>query len=233
MRYTILIADDEQDIIEMLSLYMDSNDFLILKANDGEAALDLLKNNKVDIALVDIMMPKMNGYEFIRNARKEYNLPVIILSAKNDDTDKVMGLNIGADAYITKPFNPFEVIAYLKAMLRRYYELGSGKSSLVTSEILTVGELELEMESFTLKKNGKILVLTSSELKIIALLMRSPGRVYTKSQIYECINGEYYEGDDNTIMVHISNLRAKIENDQSNPKYIKTIRGLGYKIENV
>ncbi|MCI8513429.1 MAG: response regulator transcription factor [Lachnospiraceae bacterium] len=224
MRYTVLIADDEADIIDMLSLYMDSNDFWVLKANDGETALRLLRNNKVDIALVDIMMPKMNGYEFIRNARKEYNLPVIVLSAKSEDTDKVMGLNIGADAYITKPFNPFEVIAYLKAMLRRYYELGASETSHTFSEVLTVGELELDMESFTLRRNGQMVLLTSSEFKILSLLMRSPGRVYTKPQIYGCINRDYYESDDNTIMVHISNIRAKIEEDPSNPKYIKTIR---------
>lgn len=145
MRYTVLIADDEPDIIDMLTLYMDSNDFNVLKAYDGETALELLRKNKVDIALIDIMMPKMNGYDFIRNARKDYNLPIIILSAKNEDIDKVMGLNIGADAYITKPFNPFEAIAYLKALLRRYYELGAAKSSSPTVRILTVGELELDM----------------------------------------------------------------------------------------
>ena len=127
MKYTVLIADDEPDIIDMLSLYMDKNSFTILEADNGRSALEILREKNVDIALIDIMMPEMNGYDFVRNARKTHNIPIIMLSAKNEDTDKVMGLNIGADAYITKPFNPFEVVAYIKAMLRRYYELGSGE----------------------------------------------------------------------------------------------------------
>lgn len=230
MPYTILIAEDDPDIIDMLELYM-NHEFNIIRAEDGEAALKKLDENKVDLALVDIMMPKIDGYEFIRRARSKYNLPVMILSAKSDATDRILGLNIGADAYVTKPFNPFEVIAYIKALLRRFYELGANKENIKESNSLTIGELSLDPENFILRKNGQPILLTSSEFKILSKLMHTPGRVYTKAQLYESINRDYFESDDNVVMVHISNIRAKIEDDPSNPVYIKTIRGLGYKFE--
>ena len=231
MRYTILIAEDDVDIIEMLKLYIDPYEFQVICACDGQQAMECLRRNKIDLALVDLMMPKMNGYEFIRAVRKESNIPVIILSAKNEDTDKVKGLNIGADAYITKPFNPFEVIAYMKAMLRRFYRLGCGENSEMEYRILTLGELELESDRLIVRKNGTDISLTSSEYKILAKMMRTPGRIYTKTQLYKSINNDFYETDENTIMVHISNIRSKIEDNPAHPKYIKTIRGLGYKIE--
>lgn len=231
MKYTVLIAEDDADIVDLLCLYFDSDTFQILAAPDGVAALEIFHQNKVDIALIDIMMPKMNGYELLSIIRKESNLPIILLSAKSEDTDKVLGLNIGADAYITKPFNPLEVVAYVRATLRRFYELGADVGTKLEVRALTVGELTLDLKTFILRKNGVVLSMTSSELKILSKLMRSPDRVFTKAQLYACINGDYYESDDNTMMVHISNIRAKIEDDPSNPKYIKTIRGLGYKIE--
>ncbi len=230
MPYTILIAEDDPDIIDMLELYM-NHEFNIIRAEDGEAALKKLDENKVDLALVDIMMPKIDGYEFIRRARSKYNLPVMILSAKSDATDRILGLNIGADAYVTKPFNPFEVIAYIKALLRRFYELGANRENIKESNSLTIGELSLDPENFILRKNGQPILLTSSEFKILSKLMHTPGRVYTKAQLYESINRDYFESDDNVVMVHISNIRSKIEDDPSNPVYIKTIRGLGYKFE--
>ncbi len=232
MKYTLLIAEDNVDIVDTLMLYIGGNDFQVIHAADGQQALEELKDKKIDVVLVDVMMPKMDGYEFIREARKFSNIPIVILSAKNDDTDKVKGLNIGADAYLTKPFNPFEVVACLKAVLRRYYELGSAKFSENENHILTVGELELDVDSFILKKSGRAINLTSTEYKIIAKLMRNPGKVFTKNQLYDCINDGYTESDENTIMVHMSNIRSKIEDFPSNPEYIKTIRGLGYKIEN-
>ena len=174
----------------------------------------------------------MNGYDLIKNIRKFSNMPVIIVSAKNMDNDKILGLNIGADAYITKPFNPLEIVAYIKAILRRYYELGA-QSVEKEPEKLIVGELELDLQKFVLRKRGKLVPLTSTELKIIAKLMQSPERIFTKAQLYSCINGDFYESDDNTMMVHISNIRAKVEDNPSEPKYIKTVRGLGYKIEKV
>ena len=176
-------------------------------------------------------MSKMNGDELIKAIRQENNLPIIIISAKNEDSDKILGLNLGADAYITKPFNPLEVIAYVRAMLRRYYEYGGSPGKQENALILKVGELTLDTEAFALHKNGRLLSMTSAELKILAKLMRSPKRVFTKEQLCECINGRYYENDDRTMMVHISNIRAKIEDDPANPKYIKTVRGLGYKMD--
>ena len=178
------------------------------------------------------MMPGMNGYELIRQVRTFSNLPIIILSAKTMETDKVLGLNIGADAYLTKPFNALEVVAYVKAALRRYYQLGAEAAAPAAPHTITLGALELDTEAFILRKNGETVPLTSTELKILAKLMHSPGRVFTKAQLYECVGGAFYESDDNTMMVHISNLRAKIEDDPAKPQYIKTVRGLGYKIEN-
>ena len=231
MEYNVLIAEDDESIVELLTLYLNSNGFNVISANDGEAAMELLRHRKTDIVLVDIMMSKMNGYELIKAIRQENNLPIIIISAKNEDSDKILGLNLGADAYITKPFNPLEVIAYVRAMLRRYYEYGGSPGKQENALILKVGELTLDTEAFALHKNGRLLSMTSAELKILAKLMRSPKRVFTKEQLCECINGRYYENDDRTMMVHISNLRDKIEKETKNPKYIKTVRGLGYKIE--
>lgn len=186
------------------------------------------------MAILDIMMPEMNGYDVLKRIREKYNFPVIILSAKKMDTDKILGLNLGADAYLTKPFNPLEVVAYVKSALRRYYELGGNDSAhkaTAAETSLTVGELQMDLPKFVLRKRGRVIPLTPTELKIVVKLMQSPGRVYTKAQLYACIGGELYESDDNTMMVHISNIRSKIEDDPSNPRYIKTIRGLGYKIE--
>lgn len=228
MKYNILIAEDDADIVELLALYLDSADYRVFTAYDGIEALDIIKHEDIDVALVDIMMPRMNGYEFIKEARLISDIPMMIISARNQDVDKIMGLDIGADAYISKPFNPLEVIAYIKALLRRYSTHRLAKEK----EVLKLGELELDMEKFILRKNGLVLPLTLTELKVVAKMMKTPERVYTKAQLYECINGEWYESDDNTMMVHISNIRSKIEDDPAQPQYIKTVRGLGYKIEN-
>ena len=232
MDYKVLIAEDDRDIVELLTLYLNSDGFSVFTAENGEDALEIAKTQKISIALVDIMMPKMNGYDLIKNIRTFSNMPIIIVSAKNMDNDKILGLNIGADAYLTKPFNPLEIVAYIKAILRRYYELGA-QSVEKEPEKLTVGELELNLQKFVLRKRGILVPLTSTELKIIAKLMQSPERIFTKAQLYSCINGDFYESDDNTMMVHISNIRSKVEDNPSEPKYIKTVRGLGYKIEKV
>lgn len=232
MRYTVLIAEDDADIVDMLMLYMNQQEFRVLHAPDGRQALQLLKENHADILIVDIMMPGMNGFELIREIRKTGNMPVIVLSARGADNDRVLGLNIGADAYLTKPFNPFEVIAYLKALLRRYYQLGGEVQAEKESDILTVRDLQLDLKSFTLRRRGVTVPVTSSEFKILSRMMRNPGRVYTKAQLYQCINQDSFISDDNTVMVHISNIRGKIEDDPSSPEYIITVRGLGYKFEN-
>ena len=234
MSQQILIAEDDEDIVELLSLYLTGEGFTVFSAGNGLQALERVEVERIDVAILDIMLPVLNGYDLLRKIREKHNFPVIILSAKDVDTDRILGLNLGADAYLTKPFNPLEVVAYVKSALRRYYELGgnaAAEKSAVEKTTLTVGELELDLLKFILRRRGQIVPLTPAELKIVLKLMQSPGRVYTKAQLYACIGGELYESDDNTMMVHISNIRAKIEDDPSNPRYIKTVRGLGYKIE--
>lgn len=230
MNYTILIVEDDEDIVELLRLYLENEKYKVLIAKNGEEALPLIENNRIDLAVIDIMMPVMNGYELTKYIRKVSNMPIIILSAKNLDSDKILGLNIGADDYMTKPFNPLEIIARVKSNIRRYYNLNDSLS-VENSNHLVVGELEMDIDLFTVAKAGKIVNLTPMEYKILATLMKNPGRVLTKVQIYENINGEYFESDDNTMMVHISKLREKIEDDPKQPCYIKTVRGIGYKIE--
>lgn len=231
MKHHILIAEDDKDIIELMSLYLSGEGFTISSTSSGTKAIELIQNEEIDIALIDIMLPEMSGYELIKKIRYVSNLPIIILSAKDSDSDKILGLNIGADAYLTKPFNPLEVIAYIKALLRRYYQLGAeaGDNSV---QKYVLGDLELDAQKFILKKKGNIVPLTSTEFKILKKMMESPERIFTKAQLYEAINGKYYENDDNTMMVHISNIRSKIEDNPANPKYIVTVRGLGYRIEN-
>lgn len=225
MKKTILIVEDENDIVELLKLYLESENYKVLTSSNGLECLEILKTNSVDMIIADIMMPKMNGYELIKEIRnKDLKIPIIIISAKNMDNDKIVGLNIGADAYITKPFNPLEVIAQVKALFRRC-EIDLPKEKY----ILKYDNLELNIDEFVLKKNNIPINLTTTELKILIKLMKTPNRIYTKAQLYECINGEVFDNSDNAMMVHISNIRSKIEDDSSNPKYIKTIKGLGYK----
>lgn len=230
MSYKILIAEDDNDIVEILRLYLENEGFELTICNDGEAALKAFQGASVDMALLDIMMPKMNGYELIKKVRETSNIPIIVMSAKNMDSDKILGLTLGADDYLTKPFNPLEVVARIKSQLRRYYDLNSAPVEEV-SNVVTVGELELDSSNLCVNKNGTPINLTPTEYKIISLMMKTPGKIFTKMQIFENINGDYYESDDNTLMVHISKIRDKIEDDPKNPIYLKTVRGLGYKIE--
>ena len=223
MSASILIAEGDGDIRDLLRLYLESEGYRVLEAADGAAALALARENMPDMAILDVMMPELNGYELTRALRKFSDIPILILSAKSQDNDKILGLNLGADDYITKPFNPVEIVARVKAQLRR--------ATRENSTTLTVGELSLDTATFQLTKNGQPIALTPMEYKILALLMRSPGRIFTKIQLYEGAVGNYFEGDDNTMMVHISKLREKIEDDPKDPRYIITVRGLGYKIE--
>ena len=229
-KYRILIAEDDDDIRGLLKLYLENNGFEVLLAKDGREAIKLAENEKPDLALLDIMMPGADGYRVMKEIRKSSNLPVLFLTAKDQDYDKVLGLNLGADGYLTKPFNPLEVTAYIQSSLRRFYQLGSGKKE-TFSQILEVGDLRLDLEQMRLEKGGEEIELTPTEFKILSRLMKTPGRVFTKAQLYESISGGFSESDDKTMMVHISNLREKIEEDGKNPQYIKTVRGLGYKIE--
>ena len=230
MAYTILIAEDDTDIQEVLRLYLENAGFNVIAALNGRQAYELLSSEKPDLAIFDIMMPELNGFELTKRVRVTSSIPIIILSAMNSDSDKILGLDIGADDYITKPFNPLEVVARVQSNLRRKYKLDSGGAD-AGSEVLTVGELRLDTIKFLLYKNEEEIQLTPTEFKILSTLMEKPGRVFTKAQIYERINGEYFENDDNTMMVHISKLREKLGDDSKNPTYLKTVRGLGYKIE--
>lgn len=230
MDFNILLAEDDEDIVKLIRLYLENEGFNVLWAKDGVDALEIFEEESVNIAVVDIMMPRMNGYELTKNIRKESNIPIIILSAAHLDSDKILGLNIGADDYLTKPFNPLELIARINAQIRRYYRFGNAPTENNSMKI-SIGELTLDTQMLTLEKNGEPIPLTATEYKIVASLMSSPGKVFTKVQLYEAINGGYYNSDDNTMMVHISKLRDKIEDDPKNPRYIKTLRGLGYKFE--
>ena len=231
--YTILIAEDDTDIVELPKLYLENAGYRVLAAPDGMAAYELLQQTDVDLAILDIMMPRMNGYELTKKIRCSNNIPIIILSAKNADSDKILGLDLGADDYLAKPFNPLEVVARVNSNLRRFYHLNDVTVTVEAEKVLQVGELTLHTDSLQLFKNDVEIPVTPTEYKILAMLMEHPGHVFTKVQIYENIKGEYFESDDNTMMVHISKLREKIEEDSKNPKYLKTVRGLGYKMEKV
>lgn len=235
MSYNILIAEDDKDIAEVIRLYTENEGFCVIHAQDGKAAYEVVLQEKIDLAVVDIMMPEMNGYELIKQIRTKSNMPIIILSARNLDSDKILGLDLGADDYLTKPFNPLELVARIKSNIRRYYNLGSMQDAGASDErsSLRVGELVLNEENITLKKNDELIPITPTEYKMLKLFMQSPGKVFTKVQIYQAVNGECYVNDDNTLMVHISNLRDKIEDNPREPKYIKNIRGVGYKIEKI
>lgn len=220
---TILIAEDDADIRGVLRLYLESEGYAVAEAPDGDAALALAREKRPDLAILDVMMPRLNGFEVTRALRADSGIPILILSARSGDSDKILGLNLGADDYIAKPFNPLEVVARVQALLRR----AGGRGG----ETLVVRGLALDTGSFQLTKNGQSIQLTPMEYKILAQLMRSPGRIFTKVQLYEGVSGEFFESGDNTMMVHISKLREKIEDDPRDPKYIVTVRGLGYKIE--
>ena len=225
MEYTILVADDEKEIREFLRLYLENSGYKVLEAEDGQQVLDIFRSNKIDLCLLDIMMPKLDGYHVLQSLRKESNIPVIILSAKDADSEKILGLNLGADDYMGKPFNPLEAVARVNSNIRRFYSLGTSP----TTEIIKVKDLELDIDACEFRKNGKVIELTSVEYKIMELFMKSPGKVFTKQQIYEYGWGEDFIVADNNIMVCISKLRDKLDEDSS--AYIKTIRGLGYRLE--
>ncbi|MFD0712694.1 response regulator transcription factor [Paenibacillus sp. GCM10027626] len=228
MSHTILIADDEPEIIDLLRLFLEAEGYTVLAASDGREALDCIRGSSVDLAVVDIMMPRLDGYQVIKHIREQYKLPIIILSAKNEEADKVIGLGIGADDFISKPFSSLEVLARIQAQLRRSYEFNDRNDEAVDG-MTSVGDMTLDHHACMLYKPGKPIPLSSTEYKLLALFMGAPGRIFTKKQIFEQAWSEHYIADDNTIMVQISRLRDKIEDQPRNPVYIKTVRGLGYR----
>ncbi|MEK8198248.1 response regulator transcription factor [Lysinibacillus sp. FSL M8-0134] len=225
---TIMIVDDDLNIVDLLKLYLNAEGYITLEALDGKTAFDQLKNQAIDLAIIDIMMPIIDGYELLKMIRQEYKIPVILLSAKNQDYDKITGLKLGADDYISKPFSPLEVVARIQAQLRRFYEFNDSFSTQQSSQ-LKLGHLLLSHRECVLYIKDKPIPLSAREYELLKLLMSEPGRVFTKKQIFERAWNEYYIADDNAIMVQISRIREKIEECPRKPVYIKTIRGLGYR----
>lgn len=226
MAHRVLIADDEKDIRSVLRLYMEDAGFEVVEAGDGRAALDTMANGGIDLVLLDIMMPVLDGYHVLKRIRETSDVPVIVISAKGQDPEKILGLNLGADDYMVKPFNPLEAVARANAILRR---AGSSAAAAAPAQELRCRDLVLDRESCTLTCGGVPVELTPVELRIMELLMEHPGRVFTKQQIYECGWGEDYVAAENSVMVSLSKLRAKLGDDPQ--AYIKTIRGIGYRLE--
>ncbi len=227
---TILIADDDEHIAELIELYLEKDGIAVERAADGVAAWERIQRGGIDLAILDIMMPGMDGYALVRRIRERYPLPVIMLSAKGEDRDKILGLELGADDYMTKPFNPLEIVARVQAQLRRCTRLNP-EAQAQRERALRVGTLTLDENTCEVRRDGELLALTQTEYRILDYLMRNPNRVLTKKQIFESVWGEPWVADDGTVMVHISNLRDKLEPDSRQPQYLKTIRGLGYKLE--
>ncbi|MEK4366321.1 response regulator transcription factor [Paenibacillus sp. FSL M8-0212] len=230
MRYTVLIADDEPEIVELLQLYLEK-DYTIKTAVNGAEALQTIRSTQIDLVILDIMMPVMDGLQLIKQIRATHHMPVLFLSAKSQDHDKILGLGLGADDYIAKPFNPLEIVARVEALLRRVNQFDAAEIPAAKEQNLVLGDLTLDRSQCILFRSGNPVTLTSTEYKIMELLLDQPGRVFTRKKIYEAVWGDYYAHEDSTIMVHISNIREKIERDSRQPEYLKTIRGLGYKIE--
>ena len=227
--YNILVVDDEREIVELVELYFRNNDYKIFKAYDGIEAINIIDKNDINLAIVDIMMPNLNGYSLIVNIRSKLNIPIIVISAKVEGYDKILALDMGADDYVTKPFDPLELVARVNAQIRRVY--GYSNSNEIEEQLIEVGDLKLDLEACKLTKNGEEIQLTSTELKIVELFMKNPNKVFTKKNLFESVWDEVYIAEDNAIMVQISKIRDKIEESNKEPKYIKTIRGIGYKFE--
>lgn len=229
MNYRILVADDEEEIRDLLRLYLEKEGYEVLEASDGQEAIEILQQQE-DIAMLilDIMMPKKDGFHVLKEFRLHSNLPVIILSARTSDSDKILGLDLGADDYIAKPFNPLEAVARINSNIRRFYSLGANDSQ-GSKKILKVKDLTLNLDSCVLRKGEEIIELSSTEYRLMELFMSNPGKIYTKQQIYEYGWQEEYFIADNNIMVCISKLRAKLSEDSN--QYIKTVRGLGYRFD--
>lgn len=226
----ILVCDDDKEIVEAIEIYLTQDGYQVLEAYDGIEAVEILKKESVDLLIMDIMMPRMDGIRATLKIREENNIPIIILSAKSEDADKILGLNIGADDYITKPFNPLELVARVKSHLRRYMQLGS--TTIKESEaVYTVGGLAINDDLKEVTVDGEPVKLTPIEYNILLLLVKHQGKVFSIDQIYENIWNENAVGVDNTVAVHIRHIREKIEINPKEPRYLKVVWGVGYKIE--
>lgn len=228
----ILVCDDDKDIVEAIDIYLTQEGYEVLKAYDGDEAIKVLKRNEVDLLIMDVMMPRLDGIRATLKIRENMSLPIIILSAKSEDADKILGLNIGADDYITKPFNPLELVARVKSQLRRYTQLGSTARSDNQSEFRT-GGLVIRDDLKEVTVDGEKVKLTPIEYNILLLLVKNQGKVFSINQIYENIWNEEAIGADNTVAVHIRYIRKKIEINPKEPRYLKVVWGVGYKVEKI
>lgn len=228
--YNILVCDDDREIVEAIDIYLSQEGYRILKAYDGIEALSILEKEPVNLLLIDVMMPRLDGIRATLKIREKNSVPIIILSAKSEDADKILGLNVGADDYITKPFSPLELVARVKSQLRRYNQLG-GCGQKEEEHIYTVGGLQINDDLKEVTVDGESVRLTPIEYNILLLLMKNQGRVFSISQIYESIWNEEAIGADNTVAVHIRHIREKIEINPKDPRYLKVVWGVGYKIE--
>ena len=227
--FKILVCDDDKEIVEAIEIYLTQEGYEVLKAYDGEEAIQTLKKEHVDLLIMDVMMPRLDGIRATLKIREENSLPIIILSAKSEDADKILGLNIGADDYVTKPFNPLELVARAKSQLRRYTQLGSTVQD--EKKVYEVGGLSINDELKEVTVDGESVRLTPIEYNILLLLVKNQGKVFSIDQIYENIWNEEAIGADNTVAVHIRHIREKIEINPKEPRYLKVVWGVGYKIE--
>ena len=228
--YNVLVCDDDREIVEAIEIYLSQEGYKVLKAYDGEEALKLLDKHKVDLLIIDVMMPRLDGIRATLKIREKQNMPIIILSAKSEDADKILGLNVGADDYMTKPFNPLELTARVKSQLRRYTQLGSTVEK-ENKAVYTVGGLMIDDDQKEITVDGESVKLTPIEYNILLLLVKNQGKVFSIDQIYESIWNEDAIGVDNTVAVHIRHIREKIEINPKEPRYLKVVWGVGYKIE--
>lgn len=228
----ILVCDDDKDIVEAIDIYLTQEGYEVLKAYDGDEAIKVLKRNEVDLLIMDVMMPRLDGIRATLKIRENMSLPIIILSAKSEDADKILGLNIGADDYMTKPFNPLELVARVKSQLRRYTQLGSTARSDNQSEFRT-GGLVIRDDLKEVTVDGEKVKLTPIDYNILLLLVKNQGKVFSINQIYENIWNEEAIGADNTVAVHIRHIREKIEINPKEPRYLKVVWGVGYKVEKI
>ncbi len=226
--YNILICDDEKDIVNALKIYLYDANYTIYEAFNGKEALEIIKQQDIHLVLLDIMMPELDGIQTMIKIRETSNVPIILLTAKSEDSDKVLGLTVGADDYITKPFNPIEVSARVRSQLRRYMQLGGGN---VKADVIRVGGIELDDKEKTVMLDGEPVALTPTEYDILKLLMQNPGQVFSPKEIYQRIWNDLPYGSENTVAVHIRHLREKLEINPAEPRYLKVVWGQGYKCE--
>lgn len=229
--YNVLVCDDDREIVEAIEIYLSQEGYKVLKAYDGEEALKVLDREKVDLLIIDVMMPKLDGIRATLKIREKNVLPIIILSAKSEDADKILGLNVGADDYVTKPFNPLELVARVKSQLRRYTQLGAMAEKKVN--VYRTGGLEIDDDRKEVTVDGDVVKLTPIEYRILLFLVQNQGRVFSINQIYESIWEEEAIAADNTVAVHIRHIREKIEINPKEPRYLKVVWGLGYKVDKI